>query len=1078
MNAANSPPPTSVPESSAPATAVTYLPERVPLPAPPTPAVELARADLLLAVFAVALAFLTASTPARNSDLWLHLATGRALADGSYRFHGDPFGQNATAWVAHSWLYDLLSYGVYDRLGGGILVFLKAALAALLAALLVRLGSRERGLAWPAVCTALAVLALCGRLLLQPALVSAVLLAVTLFLLDRARRGRTARDRLSWLRAYGPICLLFALWANLDDWFVLGPVTVALYLLGEVVSVIGHGSDRKEADLSGLTLLLGAGLLACLVNPFHVRVFALPAELGLSATAQALEQDPVLQGLFVSPFEGAYFRAGVAWSVPGVAYLALVLFGALSFAGSRDAWRSWRLPVWLGLFGLSAWSVRAVPFFAVAAGPILALNLQDLTSRLHTVGPRRDELLWARLGRAVAMLLLLGLLVAAWPGWLQGAPYEMRRWAVVADPSVRAAAEQLALWRRDGLLGMNQRAFHFAPETANYFAWFCPTEKGIVDARLNVSAAEAADYVTVRRALLGHSSVRLDWRQILEDRQVNHLVLFDSNAERLQRVYRRLVQNENEWPLLLLTGRTAVFSWVDPQHPATTSVADVRRRLDRAAYHPAENEKAPAEWPGRGPQPSSWWQAFVSSRPDGSADRGEAALRLVHFDALLGADRAEQRRGWEASRIAAAVGLGGPSLPARLRQVLDLFNAVVSFFIPTDRNVPPVEAGPLRLRGNYFLSQDDAPPELLWLAIRAARRALHANPDDAHAYLILGEAYLRLSGNTRERVWSNRLPFLSRLRGVQASAALNQALLRQPDLIAAHAALVTLYHRQGQWDLRLHHLREVLRLTQAQGRLPGERIAEWDERLSHLKESVRTLGEDLKRIQDHFEVNAANLSVLDRAQFAREHGLAEKALDMLLAADVASFGRKGARLELSLLLTVGRLREVREWMVPEQQELLGEEDYRLLRLQLAAACGDYARADAELAALQRLIEPAIHFQTVEVSIRQALALALGKWLLDARLENQSLVQRAAVLSNRGPLLGFIQELMGRLRKGADLTVLRGLLALERGDTAEAERWFRNARDVYQMTPAPFVEGAGFGGNPVAHHFVDRLSRPQ
>ena len=72
MTSANSPP-TSEPESpaprddSGPPAAVTLLPERAPLTArtPPSEPGGLARADLLLAVFVITLAFLTASTPAQ-----------------------------------------------------------------------------------------------------------------------------------------------------------------------------------------------------------------------------------------------------------------------------------------------------------------------------------------------------------------------------------------------------------------------------------------------------------------------------------------------------------------------------------------------------------------------------------------------------------------------------------------------------------------------------------------------------------------------------------------------------------------------------------------------------------------------------------------------------------------------------------------------------------------------------------------------------------------------------------------------------------------------------------------------------
>src|SRR4051794_19206996 len=62
--------------------------------------------DALLAVFVCALALLLASTPARNSDLWLHLASGRLLARGRPPWGTDPFASTTAGvfWVNHSWL--------------------------------------------------------------------------------------------------------------------------------------------------------------------------------------------------------------------------------------------------------------------------------------------------------------------------------------------------------------------------------------------------------------------------------------------------------------------------------------------------------------------------------------------------------------------------------------------------------------------------------------------------------------------------------------------------------------------------------------------------------------------------------------------------------------------------------------------------------------------------------------------------------------------------------------------------------------------------------------------------------------
>src|SRR5581483_5991587 len=100
----------------------------------------------------------------------------------------------------------------------------------------------------------------------------------------------------------------------------------------------------------------------------------------------------------------------------------------------------------------------------------------------------------------------------------------------------------------------------------------------------------------------------------------------------------------------------------------------------------------------------------------------------------------------------------------------------------------------------FMASHDRGPPEALLLAVRAARRALAANPDDAGAFLLLGEAYLRLARQTREEGWQALLPGLAAVRHAQALTALEQAALRGPDLDEAHALLAQLYYEDGQMD--------------------------------------------------------------------------------------------------------------------------------------------------------------------------------------------------------------------------------------------------------------------------------------
>ena len=104
-----------------------HRPADAPAPLPPEPAAEspapassakttlpaspfLAGFDWVLAVCVLTLAFLIASFSVRNSDFWMHLASGRLLATGQYEFGKDPFSFESAGrtWVNHAWLFDFV----------------------------------------------------------------------------------------------------------------------------------------------------------------------------------------------------------------------------------------------------------------------------------------------------------------------------------------------------------------------------------------------------------------------------------------------------------------------------------------------------------------------------------------------------------------------------------------------------------------------------------------------------------------------------------------------------------------------------------------------------------------------------------------------------------------------------------------------------------------------------------------------------------------------------------------------------------------------------------------------------------
>ncbi len=1064
--------------------------------------------DRLLMVGVLALAFLLASLPARNSDVWLHLASGRLLAQGQYHFGVDPFAFTTIGvrWINPSWLYDLMSFLLFQWGGGSALVIGKAVLMALLAWTLLRLcgasADRQKSVrSWLAVLFAVLALLVVGSWMpLRPVCVSYLFLALTLWLLET----RLAADRPRSFAAWWPMLLLFALWANLDAWFLLGPLTVALYDLGTELRLLLTGRERTRR----LGLLFLAGLAACLLNPYHYRVFALPP-LSFLADAKPLRDDPIFSRLFLSPFQSDYLHFRDIPDLGRLLYYVLALLGVVSFLLNGIARSSsaclHRLPTWLAFFALSAVDASTIPFFAIVAAPVTALNFRDYARRREAArsGTSRSRSPLRRIGVIVTLAIVLILPIAAWPGWLQGQLRQPRGWSVETDSSLVDAVQQAARWRREGRIRDGENGFNFSPTAAHYASWFAPEEKGFCDSRWRLCASVATDYVNVRRALLGAAPGDNAYRDILREHRVAYVVLHDSDVQRTAAVFQRLVKNPEEWSILFLKGDTLVFGWRDPaQRERADRFADWRLDFHRRAFQPPEEERAPAQGAGLEPNASGWRSFWTTASTASSHARDEAALYLIYFDTLRPLFLMRQRAVWEHSLAAALVG-AAPALSALPRQFLDFSALTVSRAGPrpcADGGIWPLDTLAMRLAENYAMQQDEGPPSLLLLAVRAARRAIHEDPNDAQAHQILGEAYLHLMHNSRERVWRNDLPSLAHIRRIQAACAFHQSLLLHPDRIQPHTDLYVLYRDMDLLDLALHHARQVLHLMQTRGEFTGESQETWSQRLRRMEEVVRRLDEEVQRRLNKYELEAARRSVLEQAVLAQEYGLGRKALDILLASDVAVFGPRGTEMELDLLLTSGRIRDARRWMAPDQGIDLSSDSYHRFRILVAAADGDYRTCEEELtemaASLDRPITmvydawkvgPLVRAQrelhaeksgtAVQVSARQAVALKAAQLLLDMPLQRQTISWLLTTQIEKAQFQESIQTMAGNFRQRAEVDVLRGALALESGDVSQIEPLLRRALSVWHSeTDAALGGGLDFGGRRTAQGMLDWLYR--
>jgi hypothetical protein len=291
--------------------------------------------------------------------------------------------------------------------------------------------------------------------------------------------------------------------------------------------------------------------------------------------------------------------------------------------------------------------------------------------------------------------------------------------------------------------------------------------------------------------------------------------------------------------------------------------------------------------------------------------------------------------------------------------------------------------------------------------------------------------------------------------------------------------LASIYSEAGQMDRALDHLRARLRIAEQEATQSGPRARSAAERLPGLQADAEQLEGLVRQAEKVYLVNSTGKTdpskVFERAQLAARHGLARKALELLLESHPAIFGKAGVMMQLDLMMQAGQTYDLRAWLEPEHEAVLGSSVYHWLQAHSAAACGDYAAADAELEVLSDQVRQVRTSPEQLVPLRAAVALRIGGAVLarpvpvagPAALAGSAFQEFDAVRPLAGPI--------DLLRQEADIRVLRGLLALESGDVESARRHLRAALDVWGSdTQVATGAGVDFFARPIAQQTIRLL----
>jgi hypothetical protein len=376
------------PASSAP-------PRRANAPASLVPLPLAHPAHLAAIAAALACVALVVLVRLQDTDLWQHLAVGRAI----WSTHAVPTTQ-VWSWptygapdVNSSWGFELLLWPFWSAgsiAGLTLWRVLTAWLAFGLAwALARRMGAR--GLA-PLVVCALAALVVHRRLQVRPETWALVLFAASLLVLEVRRRGdpRTAL----WL---APIALA---WVNSHISWPFAFVNALLHLADEALA----GRSRR-AHAGWLAAALALALAASCVNPFGLAALAQPFTFLAHDRGSALFRAiPELQPLDWS----RNLRTGLPLLIVAGAILVLARVRGRFGLGDRVGVTLFVLYLVLGVR-----MQRFISFFALAAAPYVARDADAWLAALRR--PVWGTRAWGRAGAAIAACATLLVLRTADP---------------------------------------------------------------------------------------------------------------------------------------------------------------------------------------------------------------------------------------------------------------------------------------------------------------------------------------------------------------------------------------------------------------------------------------------------------------------------------------------------------------------------------------------------------------------------------------------------------------------------------------------------------------------------------------
>jgi len=281
----------------------------------------------------------------RDLDIWLHLKTGEQIMLNREVPLTDPFSFSKpnAPWINHEWLFQLLSFGIYNRLGFDGLIAMQSIVFIAIFLIISAMGIRNRNFLFVSTMLFILLLNSSYRFTIRPDMFSVLFLVIFIFILKEKRR-------FLWLLPF-----LQIIWTNFHGFFFLGPILIFIFALTE---------KNKRLWLIFLT-----SLSATIVNPQLIKGAIYPISTLLSLFKDNFTVDFIQELKRPLTFKTLFNVKD--WFF----YKALIIISIFSFRFNQKKFNLTWFSLWFIFLLFSLAAIRNIIYFAIIATIAIFYNV-------------------------------------------------------------------------------------------------------------------------------------------------------------------------------------------------------------------------------------------------------------------------------------------------------------------------------------------------------------------------------------------------------------------------------------------------------------------------------------------------------------------------------------------------------------------------------------------------------------------------------------------------------------------------------------------------------------------------------